>query len=82
MHSKLLIHLLKVLIMVTNSVLLRFVNHCEWFDPYFVKATSHGICFHALKKYSTYIISIFSELDCTVSVRDSFDQNCYFYVIQ
>ncbi len=81
MHPKLLIHLLNVQIMVTTSVLLRFVNHCEWFDPYFIKATSNGIRFHALKKYSKYIISIFSELGCTVSVHDSFDQNCYYYVI-
>lgn len=68
--------------MVTTSVLLRFVNSCEWFDPYFVKASSDGIRFHAKKKYSNYIISIFSELDCTVSVRDSFDKNYYYYVIQ
>lgn len=68
--------------MVTTSVLLSFVNHCEWFDPYFVKATSHGIRFHAKKKYSNYIISVFSELDCTVSVRESFDNQYFYYVIQ
>ncbi len=68
--------------MLSNSVLLRFVNHCEWFNPYFVKATSYGIRFHALKKYSNYIISLFSELDCTVCVHDSFDKNYYYYVIQ
>lgn len=68
--------------MVSTSVFIRFANSCEWFDPYFVKATSNGIRFHALKKYSNYIITTFSELDCTVSVRDSFDQNCYCYVIQ
>ena len=68
--------------MVTTSVLLRFVNSCEWFDPYFVKATSNGIRFHALKKYSNYIVSTFSELGCTVSVNKSFDKNYYYYVIQ
>ena len=68
--------------MLSNNVLLRFVNCCEWFDPYFVRATSNGIRFHALKKYSNYIISTFSELDCTVSARDSFDKNYYSYVIQ
>ncbi len=68
--------------MVTKSVFIRFANSCEWFNPYFVKATSDGIRFHALKKYSNYIISTFSELDCTVSVRESFDKNYYSYVIQ
>lgn len=68
--------------MITNSVLLRFVNCCECFDPYFVNATSKGIRFHALKKYSNYIISTFSELGCTVLISDSFDNNCYYYVIQ
>lgn len=68
--------------MVTTSVLLRFANSCEWFDPYFVKATSNGIRFHALRKYSNYIISTFSELGCTVLISDSFDKNYYYYVIQ
>ena len=71
-----------VIIMITESVLLRFANSCEWFDPYFVKANSHCIRFHALKKYSLYIVSTFSELDCTVSVRQSFDKNYNVYVIQ
>lgn len=65
-----------------TSVLLRFANSCEWFDPYFVKATSNGIRFHAKKKYSNYIISSFSELGCTVLVSESFDKNYYSYVIQ
>ena len=68
--------------MVSTSVFIRFANQCEWFDPHFVKATSNGIRFHASKKYSNYIISIFSELDCSVSVRESFDKNYYIYVIQ
>ena len=68
--------------MISIKVLLRFVNKSEWFDPYFVEATSKGIGFHALKKYSQYIIHIFSGLNCTVSIRESFDQNCYYYVIQ
>ena len=68
--------------MVSTSVFIRFANSCEWFDPYFVKATSNGIRFHALKKYSNYIISTFSELGCTVSIRDSFDNQYYYYVIQ
>lgn len=68
--------------MISNQVLLRFANKCEWFDPYFVEATPTGIGFHALKKCSQYIIHIFSDLNCTVSIRESFDQNCYYYVIQ
>ena len=68
--------------MVTTSVLLRFVNSCEWFNPYFVNATSDGIRFHAKKKYSNYIISTFSDIDCTVIIGQSFDQNYYHYVIQ
>lgn len=68
--------------MVTTSVLLRFANKCEWFDPYFVEAKPNAIGFHASKKYSQYIIAIFSDLNCTVSIRESFDQNCYYYVIQ
>ena len=57
--------------MINNQVLLRFINHSEWFDPYFVNAKTNGIGFHALKKYSNYIITLFSDLKCTVSVRDS-----------
>lgn len=68
--------------MLSNEVLIRFANSCEWFNPYFVRASSYALRFHALKKYSNYIISTFSELDCTVSVRDSFDKNYYYYVIQ
>ncbi len=68
--------------MISIQVLLRFANKCEWFDPYFIKATANGIGFHTLKKYSNYIIASFSDLNCTISVRESFDQNCYYYVIQ
>lgn len=64
-----------------TSILLRFANSCEWFNPNFVRATSDCIRFHAKKKYSNYIISIFSELDCSVSVRESFDKEYYAYVI-
>lgn len=68
--------------MVHTSVLLRFANNCEHFNPYFIKATSHRLSFHALKKYSDFIISTFSDIDCTVIIGESFDQNCYYYVIQ
>lgn len=68
--------------MIGIQVLLRFANKCEWFDPYFIEAKPTGIGFHALKKHLNYIIAIFSDLNCTVSVRESFDQNCYYYVIQ
>lgn len=68
--------------MISNKVLLKFANHCEWFDPYFVNAKLSGIGFHALKKYSQYIITLFSDSNCSVSIRESFDQNCYYYVIQ
>ncbi len=68
--------------MISNNVLLRFVNKCESFAPYFVNAKPNGIGFHAPKKYSQYIILIFSDLDCVVSVRKSFDPNSYYYVIQ
>lgn len=68
--------------MITISVLLRFANSCEWFNPYFIRATSKSIRFHALKKYSNYISLTFSELGCTVTISDSFDQNCFYYVIQ
>ncbi len=68
--------------MIDNEVLLSFINLHESFNPYFVIATSNRISFHALKKYSKYIITLFSGLNCTVSIRESFDQNCYYYVIQ
>lgn len=68
--------------MISNKVLLKFVSHCERFDPYFVDVKSTRIGFHALKKYSQYIVTLFSDSNCTVSIRVSFDQNCYYYVIQ
>lgn len=68
--------------MVTTSVLLRFANKCECFKPFFVEAKPNGIGFNADKKYLQYIIATFSDLDCVVSVRESFDLNCYYYVIQ
>ena len=68
--------------MVTTSVLLRFANKCEWFKPFFVHAKSNGIGFNADKKYLQYIIATFSDFDCVVSVSDSFDPDCYYYVIQ
>ena len=69
--------------MLDIKVLLRFANKCEWFEPFFVEATPYGIGFHADKNFSDYIIGIFSDLNCVVSVRESFDnKNCYYYVIQ
>ncbi len=68
--------------MISNAVLLRFANKSEWFKPFFVEATPNGIGFNADKKYVNYIISSFSDLHCVVSIRESFDNNCYYYVIQ
>lgn len=68
--------------MISNEVLLRFTNKSEWFKPFFVNATLNGISFNADKKYLTYITAIFSDLDCTVSVRSQLDNNYYYYVIQ
>ena len=69
------------MIMLDIKVLLRFANKCEWFNPFFVEATPNGIGFNADKKYLNYIIATFSDLNCVVSVRESFDKKCYFYVI-
>ena len=69
------------IIMIRNEVLLRFANKCEWFNPFFVEATPNGIGFNAEKKYMNYIIASFSDLKCVVSIRESFDNNCYYYVI-
>ena len=77
--NNLLIHLI---IMVSREVLLRFANKCEWFKPFYVEATPNGIGFNAGKKYLNYIIATFSDLKCVVSVRESFDNNCFYYVIQ
>ncbi len=74
--------LIYFIIMIRNEVLLRFANKCEWFKPFFVEATPNGIGFNADKKYMNYIISSFSDLKCVVSIRESFDNNCYYYVIQ
>ncbi len=82
LHPKINNLIFIVIIMVTISVLLRFANKCEWFDPYFIEATTNGIGFNADKKYLQYIIATFSNLDCVVSVSDSFDPNSYYYVIQ
>ena len=68
--------------MITKEVLLRFANKSEWFKPFFVEATPIGIGFNADKKFLNYIIATFRGLNCVVSVRDSFDNNCYYYVIQ
>ncbi len=68
--------------MISNQVLLRFANKCEWFEPFYVEATPKGIGFNAKKSYLNYIITTFSGLNCVVSVRDSFDPNCFYYVIQ
>ncbi len=68
--------------MLHQNILLRFANKCEWFKPFFVEATPIGIGFNADKKYLNYIIAIFSDLKCVVSVRESFDKNCFYYVIQ
>lgn len=68
--------------MISNDVLLRFLNKFEYFDPLFVFATSNAIGFHALKKHCKLILNIFSNLECTVSISESCDQNCYYYVIQ
>lgn len=68
--------------MLSNLVLIRFANKSEWFHPFYVEATSYGIGFNADKKYLNYIIASFSDLKCVVSVRDSFDPKCYYYVIQ
>lgn len=68
--------------MISNLVLLRFANKSEWFKPFFVEATPKGIGFNADKKYMNYIIASFSDLQCVVSIRSSFDPNCYYYVIQ
>ncbi len=68
--------------MISNQVLLRFANKCEWFEPFYVEATPYGIGFNAEKKYLNYIIATFSDLKSVVSVRDSFDPKCYYYVIQ
>lgn len=73
--------LINSVIMISDKVLLRFANKCEWFKPFFVEATPNGIGFNADKKYLNYIIVTFSDLKCIVSVRDSFDNNCYYYVI-
>ena len=67
--------------MLSNLVYIRFANKSEWFKPFFVEATPNGIGFNSAKKYLNYIISCFSDLDCVVSVRESFDHNCYYYVI-
>ncbi len=68
--------------MISNQVLLRFANKCEWFKPFFVEATTNGIGFNSDKKYMQYIIATFSDLHVVVSIRESFDKNCYYYVIQ
>lgn len=68
--------------MISNFVLIRFANKSEWFEPFFVEATPNGIGFNADKKYLNYIIATFSDLECVVSVRESFDSKCYYYVIQ
>lgn len=74
--------LINLQIMISKDVLLRFANKSEWFKPYFVRATVNGIGFNADKKYLNYVIATFSDLDCIVSVRSSFDNNSYYYVIQ
>lgn len=68
--------------MISNLVFIRFANKAEWFNPFFVEATNNGIGFNADKKYLNYIIASFSDLECVVSVRKSFDPKCYYYVIQ
>lgn len=68
--------------MLDIKVLLRFANKCEWFEPFFVEATPYGIGFHADKNFRNYITGIFSGLNCVVLVTESFDPNCYHYVIQ
>lgn len=73
--------LINTIIMIKTDVLLRFANKSEWFKPFFVEATPKGIGFNSDKKYLNYIIASFSDLDCVVSVRESFDPNCYYYVI-
>lgn len=74
--------LINFIIMISHAVLLRFANKSEWFKPFYVEATPNGIGFNADKKFMNYIIASFSDLHCVVSVRSSFDQNCYYYVIQ
>lgn len=74
--------LINLQIMISKDVLLRFANKSEWFKPYFVRATVNGIGFNSDKKYLNYVIATFSDLDCIVSVRSSFDNNSYYYVIQ
>lgn len=74
--------LINLQIMISKDVLLRFANKSEWFKPFFVRAADNGIGFNADKKYLNYVIATFSDLDCIVSVRQSFDNNCYYYVIQ
>lgn len=68
--------------MLDINVILRFANKSEWFKPFFVEATPNGIGFNADKKYMNYIIASFSDLQCVVTIRSSFDLNCYYYVIQ
>lgn len=69
--------------MLDINVFIRFANKSEWFEPYLVEATSNGIGFHSDKNFRNYIMAAFSDLNCLVSVRESFDnKNCYYYVIQ
>lgn len=74
--------LINFIIMISLKVLLRFANKSEWFKPFFVEATPEGIGFNASKKYMNYIIASFSDLHCVVSISESFDPDCNYYVIQ